>query len=106
MKHEEVWPHWEAMVSASRSVLGSSEDAYDCAAEAMAQVLERAPQDVVNAEAFLVTVARRRAIDHYRRGQRERRRDAQLAAYEQTSVVDIAEDVARRAEAAWAAGKA
>jgi RNA polymerase sigma factor (sigma-70 family) len=97
-----VWEHWDAMIAASRKVLGSLDDAHDCAAEAMTQVLERQPDGVENLEAFMVTVAKRRAIDRYRAQQRGRRRERMLAAQVALTAPDFAEDVATRAEARWA----
>jgi RNA polymerase sigma factor (sigma-70 family) len=97
-----VWNHWDAMVSASRNVLGCDDEALDCAAEAMTQVLERRPTDVANLEAFMVTVAKRRAIDRLRARQRARRRDQLLAGQVALEAPDVAEDVASRAEARWA----
>lgn len=101
-----VWDHWDAMVSASRNVLGCDDEALDCAAEAMTQVLERRPTDVVNLEAFMVTVAKRRAIDRLRARQRARRRDQLLAGQVALEAPDVADDVTSRAEARWADAQA
>ncbi|MDP9164824.1 MAG: hypothetical protein M3O32_01950 [Actinomycetota bacterium] len=97
-----VWDHWDAMVAASLNVLGSRDQAHDCAAEAMAQVLQRRPADIANLEAFMVTVAKRRAIDRHRARARDRRRDARLAGEAAITLPDLAEDIAARAEARWA----
>jgi hypothetical protein len=43
---EQLEAQWTPMVCAARGVLGSGHEAEECAAEAMAQVLERAPHDV------------------------------------------------------------
>lgn len=101
-----VWDHWDAMVSASRKVLGCDDEALDCAAEAITQVLERRPTDVANLEAFMVTVAKRRAIDRLRARQRARRRDQLLAGQAALDAPDVADDIASRAEAQWADARA
>lgn len=101
-----VWDHWDAMVSASRNVLGCDDEALDCAAEAITQVLERRPTDVANLEAFMVTVAKRRAIDRLRARQRARRRDQLLAGQAALDAADVADDVAARAEARWVDARA
>lgn len=93
--------HWDAMVGTARGVLGTVDDAEECASEALLQVCEARPGDVLNMEAYLVTVAKRRAIDRLRHLDRARRRDARLAAREPLLVPDAAEDVARRDEARW-----
>jgi len=86
--------------------LGCPDEARDCAAEAVRQVLDRQPTGVVNLEAYMVTVAKRRAIDRHRARERERRRDRRLAGQLATTVPDVAEGVASRAEACWADGEA
>jgi RNA polymerase sigma factor (sigma-70 family) len=90
------------MVAASRAVVRSEEDAQDCAAEAIAQVLERQPENVAHLEAFMVTVATRRAIDQVRLRERSKRRDARLATESIRITADVADDVATKAEASWA----
>jgi RNA polymerase sigma factor (sigma-70 family) len=103
---QELWGHWRAMVRAARRVVGSIEDAQDCAAEALTQFLERRPADVENLEAFLVTVAHRRAVDHVRAGARARAREERAGRELAVLVPDVAEDVAARAEASWVAAEA
>jgi RNA polymerase sigma-70 factor (ECF subfamily) len=98
---DELTMHWEPMVRVARSVLGCPDEAEECAAAAILQVLERSPQNVQNLEAFMVTVARRRAVDRLRSLERARRRDAQLAAQTDLYVHDVAEHVSARAEANW-----
>ncbi len=94
--------HWPAMVRVAHSVLGSRDDAEECAASAVAQVVAQAKVDVENYEAYLVTVAKRRALDMRRARSRSWRRAARYASLDQVTVADIAEDVAARAEAVWA----
>jgi DNA-directed RNA polymerase specialized sigma24 family protein len=98
---EELERHWRSMVRVAHSVLGSRPEAEECAASAIVQVLERQPAEVDNLEAFLVTVAKRRALDSLRALDRSRRRDARLAGQLDTSVADVAEAVVARAEARW-----
>ncbi len=97
----EIEQHWRAMVRVARSVLGSSDEAEECAGAAMVQVLERQPEGVKNLEAYMVTVAKRRALDRLRSLHRARRRDLLLAAQSGVGIADIAEDVVARAEARW-----
>lgn len=98
---EQFDEQWGPMVRTARSVLGSRDEAEECAAAAIVQVLERRPRDVDNVQAFMVTVAKRRAIDRHRTVERGRRRDARLETVSEASVADIAEGVVARAEAVW-----
>jgi RNA polymerase sigma-70 factor (ECF subfamily) len=98
---DELEGHWRAMVRVANGVLGNAAEAEDCAATAVVQVLARQPSDVDNLEAFLVTVAKRRAIDRLRAVDRARRRDARLARQQDLTASDVAEDVVARAEARW-----
>lgn len=98
--------HWNAMVRAAYRVLGDHGEAEECAAVALAQVYEQSPRGVLNAEAYLVTVAKRRAVDRLRVHARDRRRREALQAYVDDSMVDVAEDVTRQAEASWMAEQA
>jgi len=103
---ESLMKHWAAMVRAAYAVLGSVHEAEECAAASIAQVIERPPEHVLNLEAFLVTVAKRRALDAARVRQRERSRDARCAVLASGPAPDPAEDVAARAEATWVAQEA
>ena len=94
------------MVHAAQPVVGSLDEARDCASEAIVQYLQHAPEDVHNLEAFLVTIAKRRAIDHARARTRARARDARFAGELALSAPDVAEDIAARAEALWADAQA
>ena len=89
------------MVLAARPVVGTVEEARDCAAQAVLQYLEHDPRDVANLEAFMVTIAKRRAFDHVRGRERTRVRDDRYAHECPLSAPDVAEDVAARAEARW-----
>jgi RNA polymerase sigma factor (sigma-70 family) len=89
------------MVGAARGVLGCREAAGDCASEALVQALEMNPADVANLEAFLVTIAKRRAVDMIRREARARRRERLVGTQYALDVADVAEDVTARAEARW-----
>jgi DNA-directed RNA polymerase specialized sigma24 family protein len=97
----EIEEHWRAMVRVARSVLGSRDEAEECAGAAMVQVLERQPAGVRSLEAYMVTVAKRRALDRLRILHRSRRRDLLLAAQSGVGIADIAEDVVARDEARW-----
>lgn len=96
-----LWDHWDAMVRAAKGVLGCRDAAGDCASEALVQALEMNPSDVANLEAFLVTIAKRRALDTIRRQVRSRRREQLVGTQFVLDVVDVAEDVTARAEARW-----
>jgi RNA polymerase sigma factor (sigma-70 family) len=101
----ELLGHWRAMVVAARQVVGSVEDAQDCAGEAIAQFLERRP-DVLNLEAFLVTAAKRRAVDRVRARSRAQVREERVARQLAASLPDVAEEIASRSEASWADAEA
>src|SRR3954471_12799191 len=89
---ERLFVHWDAMVRASQRVLGSTEDAEDCAAEALLAAL-RNPEsgNVVHIRSWLGAVAKRRAVDVLRAKTRDRRRLARLAMLHEPYVSDVAD---------------
>lgn len=95
--------HWPAMIRACQPLLGSRSDAEDCASEALLAALQADAEQIRNTEAWLVTVAKRRAIDRLRTATRGRARQARLEARESFSVDGLAEAVADRQEAEWVA---
>lgn len=103
---EDLIRHWPAMVRASERVLGSLEDAEDCASEALLALLEAPPRELRCIEAWLVTVAKRRAMDRLRARARNQVRHARLCAVEQLTHEDPATAVADRDEARWLASVA
>ena len=105
-KAEQLAEHWNAMVRTAHGVLGSREEAEECAGQALLQVCEQNIANVTNLEAHMVTVAKRRAIDRRRHLERCRRRDLLLAGQERLESHDIADDVARQHEAVWMANEA
>lgn len=96
-----VWAHWRPMVRAAYSVLGDRDDAVEAASEALAQVVARPPSGVRNPEAFLVTIAKRRAIDQLRALSSDRRRALLVGRSHAQTEVDVAEAVVDQHEAAW-----
>lgn len=106
LSREQLDEQWGPMVRTARSVLRSRDEAEECAAAAVLQVLEKQPIDVGNMQAFMVTVAKRRAIDRLRALERGRNRDGRLAAQSKLTVPDVAEEVVARAEARWLAQEA
>jgi RNA polymerase sigma factor (sigma-70 family) len=97
----ELQNHWHAMVRVCRRVLDSREEAEDCASTALLQALERPETVPVNAEAFLITVAKRRASDRLRSVHRERARLERMSAQPSHEVADVAEAFVEQAEARW-----
>jgi len=98
----DLWTHWDAMVRAARRVLGCRDRAEETAADVIAELVASPPNgDIRNLEAFLVTVARRRAIDRFRADLSARRRLERYAAGQQGHVVDASDAIAERDEAAW-----
>lgn len=95
------WSYWEAMVRAADRIVGDSDEASDCAAEALTQFLEKPPREIGNLEALLVSMSKRRAIDSIRRAERARRKELRASAQQLIAVTDVAETVTGRAEAIW-----
>lgn len=97
---------WQAMVRVCERVLGSRDDAEDCASEALLQAFADGLDDVENVEAWLVTLAKRRANDMLRRRVRSRRQLIRLASRCEVSDPDHADRVADEAEARWLSDRA
>jgi RNA polymerase sigma factor (sigma-70 family) len=102
MTNDDLLEHWSAAVRVTQGLVDSREDAEDCASAAVLQLLERGSEGIASTQAFLVAVAKRRAVDKARSHMRARRRDVRLAA-QPPAALDVAEDVAARAEARWVA---
>jgi RNA polymerase sigma factor (sigma-70 family) len=102
----ELFASWQAMVRVCERVLGSRDDAEDCASEALLQAFADGLDDVENVEAWLVAIAKRRATDVLRRRVRHRRQLIRLASRCDVSDADHADRVADEAEARWLSGKA
>jgi RNA polymerase sigma factor (sigma-70 family) len=102
----ELFAFWPAMVRVCERVLGSREDAEDCASEALAQAYAEGVGGVENVEAWLVAIAKRRAMDLLRRRARSRRQLLRLASRCDVSDADPAERVADEAEARWLSARA
>ncbi|HEV2889103.1 MAG TPA: sigma-70 family RNA polymerase sigma factor [Frankiaceae bacterium] len=102
----ELFAAWGAMVRVCERVLGSREDAEDCASEALLQAFSEGVDDVENVEAWLVAIAKRRAMDVLRRRVRNRRQLLKLASRCDVSDPDPAERVADEAEARWLSAQA
>jgi RNA polymerase sigma-70 factor (ECF subfamily) len=90
------------MVGVCERVLNSREAAEDCASEALLAVLTAGGLDNVrNEQAWLVRIAKRRAVDAVRREIRDRRRTVRLAGQADLGAGDVAEAVLDQAEARW-----
>jgi RNA polymerase sigma-70 factor (ECF subfamily) len=101
---QDLLTHWPAMVRACERVVASREDAEDCASEALVAALRRGGLgDVRNEEAWLVSVAKRKAIDVVRGDVRGRKRAARIAGEHPIDAADAAEAVLDQAEARWLA---
>lgn len=93
---------WFSMVRVCESILSSREDAEDCASEALMDAMSYAgPAPVGNREAWCVSVAKRRAVDHLRHRIRSRARAQRLLGHGEFHVPDVAEAVADASEARW-----
>lgn len=66
----ELVRHWDAMVRACRPLVDNEQEAEDCAAAALLQLIEEPRADLRRPEAFLVTLATRRARDELQRSDR------------------------------------
>lgn len=102
----ELFASWQAMVRVCERVLGSRDDAEDCASEALLQAFADGLDDVENVEAWLVAIAKRRAMDVLRRRVRNRTQLLRLASRCDVSDADPAERVADEAEARWLSARA
>lgn len=102
----ELFASWQAMVRVCDNVLGSRDDAEDCASDALVQAFTDGMHDVENVEAWLVAVAKRRALDEIRRRVRTRRQLIRLASRCETTDPDPSERVADESEARWLAQRA
>lgn len=80
-------------------MLGNHDEARETVADVLAQVLAKPPTRVRNAEAFLVTMAKRRAIDQLRATRSDRRRLLTIGGGSILPEADVADLVAYRQEA-------
>lgn len=95
---------WHAVVSSCLSLVDSREDAEDCASAAFVALLER-HQPPASSEAFLVAVARRRAVDETRRKAWQRHKVERLRAAVHPEGSDLSDGVVNRDEARWLAAR-
>lgn len=94
--------HWPAMVRVCQRTLGNREEAEDCASAALLGVVQRGGLDGVDSgEAWMVSIAKRRAADVLRSRARDERRAERLAAKHDLVIADVAEHIVERAEAGW-----
>jgi DNA-directed RNA polymerase specialized sigma24 family protein len=96
---------WQSLVRVCEPILSSRDDAEDCASDALVCALTTSGA-VDNREAWLVTVAKRRAMDQLRHRVRSRTRAQRLVGHGETPAPDIAEAVADDSEARWLSGEA
>lgn len=92
---------------ACRRVLGSAQDAEDCASEAIVVALSDLETlgSIRSIEAWLVTVARRRAVDLVRSRTSERNSFERISHWSIASESDHAAEIADRDEARWVADR-
>lgn len=91
------------LVGVCRPLVGSLADAEDCAAEALAALIEPGiPAHVRDERAWLITIAKRRAVDLLRQRERQGRRQDRLVQCTQHRVMaDVAQSVTSEAGAEW-----
>jgi len=100
LDERELFAVWQSLVRVCEPILCSRDDAEDCASDALVSALA-GPNAVANREAWLVTVAKRRAVDQLRQRIRSRTRAVRLVGQHEQYGPDIAEDVADNHEARW-----
>ena len=90
--------HRDAMHRVAASVLreaGRASEASDAVSDAMVSIMASPPRDVRNWEAFLVTAAKRKALDRVRSAEvRHGGPELVTSAHDRAETTDIAEDVA------------